>query len=295
MLKPKKARKEREQRYCEDKRRSNFLGYCRAIRSSIVCWTYLFRASAMRGIILTNNQGDFLAFRKAVRKYSYDTVKVVTEWGTGKAWDTITRAQILALTPYTIVRTVTGDPSYRNSWNGKRDYVYPDTKRAIAEIAPWYAIKPDILIEIGNEPNINNSVNPWNYRYYLQDTLTELRKVFPLAKFISTGLIQNSYELEWYQVLGKEQTPVLPQFDYIGVHLYEDTQLFINELDVTPKTQKTINLARQFGPLFITEMGINKASNDRRLRDYTALTALYPGVVYHYNSALDIDPQYHWS
>lgn len=278
----------------EDKRRSNFLGYCRAIRSSIVCWTYLSRASAMRGIILTNNQGNFLEFRKTVRKYSYDTVKVVTEWGTGKTWDTITRAQILALTPYTIVRTVTGDPSYQDSWKRDRKYVYPDAKRAIAEIAPWYAIKPDIFIEIANEPNLP-TVDPWSWRFYLQDTLIACRNVFPLAKFISGGLIQNDKEQEWYHILGKSLTPVLPQFDYVGVHLYEDTQFFVNELDVTPKTQKTINLARQFGPLFITEMGINKASNDRRFRDYTALTALYPGVVYHYNSALDIDPQYHWS
>jgi len=108
----------------------------------------------MRGIILTNNQGNFLEFRKTVRKYNYDTVKVVSAWGIGKSWDTVTRAQMLALTPYTIVRTVTGDPSYKDSWNGKREYVYPDSKRAIAEITPWYAIKPDILIEIGNEPNL---------------------------------------------------------------------------------------------------------------------------------------------
>lgn len=245
----------------------------------------------MKGIILTNYENDFLRFRNTVRKYQFDTVKVVTAWGTGKAWDQLTRAQILALTPYTIVRTVTGDPSYKENWKKDREYVYPDSKRAIAEIQPWYAIKPDILIEIGNEPNLP-TVDVWTWRYYLRETLITLRKAFPLAKFISGGLIQNEYEFEWYTILGEKEIPVLSTFDYIGVHLYEHEQFYINSYDTTEKTTASLVRARKYGIPFITEMGINKSLMPR-YTEYTRLLSFTHGVIYHYNTARDIDPQYH--
>lgn len=245
----------------------------------------------MFGVCLTNTK-DFLTFRASVRKNNLDTVKVISAFGFPVSWNQQTRAQILALTPNTIVRSVTGDPSYMQSWKMTRDFVYPDWKRLYKEIFPWYDIKPDILIEIGNEPNLDDSIDPYIYRYYLLDCIHHCREHFPLARIITPGLQQNGLEQQWFQIFSLDNEKVEPlDADYTGIHVYgHDDVPFTNT-----RIQQSIQWAKQLGkPLFCTELGINtpRATRLERYR-YFASASSIDAVYYHYNAARDIDPQYH--
>jgi hypothetical protein len=235
----------------------------------------------MFGVILTHTK-SLNEFRQYVRKYKLDTIKVVTGWGLPDRWSTNNRAQLLAMTQNTVIRTVSGDPSFGGNISG--DFTYPDGKRCIAELEPWLSIKPDALVEIGNEPNLPH-VDRWIYLYHLQETLKSLQQRFPLATFISPGLIQNELEGTWYTT----RLDVWNQFDYTGVHLYEH-ETFIN----SERTKRTLTIAPK-QEIFITECGINKV-NPNRVIEYTQLTRARSraGVTwYHYNDKKDIDPQYH--
>lgn len=245
----------------------------------------------MFGVCLTNTK-DFLTFRASVRNKNLDTVKVISAFGFPVSWNQQTRAQILALTPNTIVRSITGDPSYMQSWKMTRDFVYPDWKRLYKEIFPWYDIKPDILIEIGNEPNLDNSIDPYIYRYYLQDCINQCREVFPLAQIITPGLQQNELEQDWFSIFSLDNEDYVPlNADYTGIHIYDHLNLELQN----PRIQQTLQWGKRLGkPLFCTELGINKPKATRVER-YRFFTSEIGGnaVYYHYNAARDIDPQYH--
>src|SRR5215471_621032 len=91
----------------------------------------------MQGLVLTSVD-NLSGLLDSMRANGIPLLKVVTGWGTD--WNSEAIRQACAM-PSLLVRTVSGD--------GAR--LDPDA--VLEEIAPWYAARPHIQIELGNEPN----------------------------------------------------------------------------------------------------------------------------------------------
>lgn len=162
------------------------------------------------GTVLTSAP-DVARVQASVQAGGYDTLKVVTAWGLARPWDDITRAQVCNLTPTTVVRTHAGDPSA-----GKP---FPHVEEVLAEVAPWLAVKPNCLVEIGNEPNSSPAVDTYGYRWHLNNTLQQLRDRYPGVQVIAPALVlgPTSRADVWLDTCAD----VFAQCDLVGVHLYE--------------------------------------------------------------------------
>lgn len=189
-----------------------------------------------------------------------DTLKVVTGWGCRQGWNDHTRAWVAQRVPNLIVRSVTGDPSHRDV-NGALSSPYPDPNDLEREIAPWYAARPDIWIEVGNEPNVapmHDSTAPWVWRYHMDACLTRCRLAFPKARLIAGGLLIGADDVPGRLLsIAKD---VLAQYDAIGVHAYEHYSFTSNAYVRTKQWEKAYAWARQYvpsRPIWITEMGIH--------------------------------------
>jgi hypothetical protein len=220
----------------------------------------------------------------ATKKIGADTIKVITAWGL--PWDSTqegnTRALIASLTPNTVIRTKSGDPSSNGT-------LYPIPDIIIQEIRPWYSVKRNIIIEIGNEPNVHSSTQDYVYIYkwYLAQTILRLRVEFPHAKIMSTALQPDKNVEYWHQIFSED---IYDTVDYVGVHAYEHRSF---TQPITHHYDKMLSIfALQKSKLFFSELGINGA-NSNKLAEYKAIAMRFPVTYYHYNSALDIDPQYH--
>ncbi|NJN15559.1 MAG: cellulase family glycosylhydrolase [Oscillochloris sp.] len=282
-------------------------------------------AHRQRGVILT--YVDTLdTLEDAVRLGHYDAVKVVTGWGLATGWNDESRKRVLSMLPNVIVRTVSGDPSYARPFDplaGKPrpgavgpnaqywEYDFPDPKRCEEEIAPWYAIKPDIMIEIGNEPNVYNQDDDfiWRWSYFLEQTIKHLRVVFPNAKLISPGFMMDpSGKMARFYEIAQQQIRLC---DYIGMHFYE---YYAFKPDQAPATKgelrDAVQLHQQYfadKPWYITEYGIHntdqvskgeKGARYARLihgsDGWPTLPANVVGAVYyHLQMKGDIHPEYH--
>lgn len=246
------------------------------------------------GPVITNIKDIYrlLQYKDTARRLHtpYTTIKVVTGWG--MPWNDITRAQLLAATEYTIIRTTIGDPSNRNT--GK--YLLPD--KVIAELAPWLQIKPDAMIELGNEPNIKDT-DPWIYRWWLNESIKECRKAFPHAHIIAPALIHNDTYLQWLDIM----RDVMVTADSIAMHVYEHYG-FTGVLPA--RTNQLYDLDKAYTsyvsskPIILTEFGINdpltpKLTKHIRYSEFikTLPSRYLGGTYYHINEAQDIDPQYH--
>jgi hypothetical protein len=238
------------------------------------------------GPVLTNAKDipSLMEYRNAGR---FDAIKVITSWGLDTGWNSISRAQLLTLTPNPIVRTSVGDPSNKSV----NQYLIPE--EVITEISPWVLYKPDVMIELGNEPNSNNKVDPWVYRYYLNETIKRIREVFRYARVISPALIVNEYTEQWVDILHD----VVSTCDYVGIHAYEHHTF--DPYTILPRTkQLEIMNAYYIGaPKILTEFGINVGVKRDKMLDYRELlinlTDYVGAYFYHYNMRGDIDPQYH--
>lgn len=278
-----------------------------------------------RGVILT--YVDTLdTLEDCLRLGGYDAVKVVTGWGLSSGWNPETRRRALGMVPNVIVRTVSGDPSYARPFDplaGKPrpgakgpnaqywDYDFPDPKRCEQEIAEWYAIRPDILVEIGNEPNVYNQDDDfiWRWAYNLEQTIKHCKAVFPRAKFISPGFMMDpSGNMRRFYEIAAQQ---LRLFDYIGVHFYE---YYAFKPDQAPATKgelrDAIQLHQQFfpdKPWYVTEYGIHNTDQvPRHEKGARYARLLHAGegwptlpdnvvgaVYYHLQMKGDIHPEYH--
>ncbi len=195
----------------------------------------------LNGVILTNATMPELS--ECIRRGDYNAKKVISGWGprTG-GWTTDLINQVVNVIPgKTIVRTVTGDGQYGNQgYTGPSSLgnplVYPMPDRVEAEFAPWYALRQDAYIEIGNEPNTSTwareFVHPdparrqaatdfvWNYQYWFDQCVTRVRAKFPRAKIISPGLAFN-YDQginfhPWYQIC----QGAFSKANFIGFHQF---------------------------------------------------------------------------
>jgi hypothetical protein len=260
-----------------------------------------------RGVVVTHvdNLGQIA---DCLRLGGYDTIKVVTRWGIDGGWDPHMR-QLLLMAPNVIVRCVAGDPSYDGH---NPDYQLPDANRVRDELAPWYAIRPDIMFEIGNEPNIDDHPSNdfiYSYRAILNTTIDVCRSAFPQAKLISPGLIvgANKDFERFNQIAGD----VFRRCDLIGLHFYEDYAFAkAQQRSTTNQLREAIRVARCFYSdkrWYVTEYGINNCatmSMGEKGRRYAGMAyygesdpVLPANVVgltyYHLNMKHDFQQEYH--
>lgn len=278
-----------------------------------------------RGVVLT--YVDSLdTLEDCVRRGGYDVVKVVSGWGLPRSWDDETRRRVVAMVPNLIVRTVSGDPSYarpvdplsRKHLPGARgpnaqywqyDFLNPD--QVAQEIAPWYALKPDLMIELGNEPNVFNQDDDfiWRWAYFLEQATKRCRAEFPRALLISPGFMMDpAGNMRRFYEIAHQQIALC---DYVGVHFYE---YYAFKPDQGPATKgelrDAIQLHQQFFPAmpwYITEYGIHNTDqvprHEKGIRyarlvhggdGWPALPANVAGAVYyHLQTKGDIHPEYH--
>lgn len=246
------------------------------------------------GPVITNLWGiyKFLSYKNkaALEHMPYNAIKVITSWG--MPWNDLTRAQVLATVPNAIVRTTAGDPSNKSA----SVYLLPDV--VVEELRPWVAIKPDVMIELGNEPNIKD-VDPWIYRWWLKESIIRCRREFPAAHIISPALIHNDSVTTWLDIMAD----VMAMADSIGIHVYEHYGFIgtfpakTNQFALLDKAHHAKFPAK---PFILTEFGINDPPTPKKVkhrRYYEFVQSLPPrylgGLYYHINEANDIDPQYH--
>lgn len=279
-------------------------------------------SSKQSGVILTYADNLDIV-EDCVRIGGYDTLKVVTGWGLPTGWNAETRQRLLQMVPNVIVRTVSGDPSYARPVNPLNepnragagaaywDYDFPDPNRIEQEIAEWYAIKPEIMIELGNEPNIFNTDDEfiWRWSFFLAESIKKCREVFPQAKLISPGFMMDPRGKisRFYEIA--QQT--LAQCDYIGVHFYE---YYAFKPDQAPASKgelrEAMELHQKFFPTkqwYVTEFGINDSKQVQRTdkgeryarllfadESWPILPSNVAGAVYyHLGMKGDIHPEYH--
>lgn len=278
-----------------------------------------------RGVVLTYVE-SLDTLEDCVQLGGYDVVKVVSGWGLPQGWNDDTRRRVVAMVPNLIVRTVSGDPSYArpvdplskkhmpgargaNAQYWEYDFLNPD--RVVAEIAPWYALKPDLMIELGNEPNVFNQDDEfiWRWAYFLEETIKRCRASFPQATLISPGFMMDAAgKMQRFYEIAQRQ---IAMCDYVGVHFYE---YYAFKPDQGPATKgelrDAVALHQQFFPdmaWYITEYGIHntdqvprgeKGARYARLvhsgEGWPALPLNVAGAVYyHLQTRGDIHPEYH--
>ena len=241
------------------------------------------------GPVLTNTN-DLEALDTTLALPAFDTLKVVAGWGVTDGWRTETRAFALAAAPVTIVRTVTGD--------GCAGHRTIDPAKVLEDIAPFYALKRRIWIELGNEPN--NLATPlseaeiWGWRYYLLQAIAACRRAFPKVKLIAPGMTQakNKPSKRLYAVC----LDAFRLCDAVAVHAYAHQRF-----DDDHQLARGLKQARAVGkPLWLTEFGINDPKMPKATKGaaYAAFVRANAGVFvgatyYHINTKGDSDPQYH--
>lgn len=235
-----------------------------------------------------------------MRRGAYTALKVVTGWGVASGWSKTAMSRASALAEQLIVRTVAGDPSYRNG--AQR---YPTARQVVNEIAPWYAVRPKLIIEIGNEPNINpewTEQYAWEYRWHLEQAIKACRAAFPDANLIAPAPILDADKRpdRWLALCVDR----MRLCDYIGLHAYEYTAFAkIDQHGTTGHLNAAQKLYNQhFGdrPWILTEFGIN----DREIapilkgRRYAQLLPTLPrqiigALYYHFCADAVVQPEYH--
>lgn len=282
-------------------------------------------ANRQRGVILTYvDTLDTLA--DCMRRGGYDALKVVTGWGLAQGWNTEARRRVLELAPNLIVRTVSGDPSYARPCDPLSNkpmpgatgpnpkyhtYDFPEPQRIEQEIAEWYALKPDLMIEIGNEPNVYNQDDEfiWRWAYFLEQSVQHCRKVFPQAKLISPGFMMDPRGKirRFYEIAQKQ----IAMFDLVGVHFYEYYAFKPDEGPaIKGELRDAVELHQQFfpdKPWYVTEYGIHNTDQVSKAEKGARYARLLHGgdgwprlpdnvvgaVYYHLQMQTDIHPEYH--
>jgi hypothetical protein len=203
----------------------------------------------------------------------------VTGWGLdGRPWDATTRQLTTGLSGL-IVRTVDGDGT-RAPYPGET-YIYPHPDRIRAEIMPWVALKPRVIVEIGNEPNAYANAPtdaPWVYAHWLKECARMIQHEFPSVRILAPGLIERD-QPRWWEIWRDQG--VGPAVDGIGYHAYA-------HVDFSPTDTGQIQRAhQQLGQFFhdrswwLTECGINdpQTSDQKKCERYSDLHRNMPSDV----------------
>lgn len=259
------------------------------------------------GVVLTyvNNLDEL---EDCIRRGGYDAVKVITGWGVDQGgWSSANKTRLVNMVPRVVVRTVAGDPSTGEA--GTNDF--PDPDKVQQEIAEWYAIRPDIYIEIGNEPNITRTDDDffWKYRYFLASAVQRCRQVFPKARLIAPApIIGEQYNPRRFCEINRD---AMNDCDFIGMHVYEYYGFHASQqLATTNQLKDSVEIYQEFfgkKPWYITEYGINdsgqvtvidKGQRYGNMVHFNLSHPQLPGNVkgalyYHIGMKGDLHPEYH--
>lgn len=197
----------------------------------------------VHGTILTN-----IASLALLRNYllagHYTALKVVTRWGLSTYWTDNDRRMVAGMVPNLIVRTAAGDPS--------SGAIFLYSEEVLIELASWLDLHPTAWIELGNEPNSNNTVGAWEYRYHLIRSIAAIRARWPHARIIAPAILLDRENASWWVNVCAD---VFSQCDAIGVHVYAYRSL--NADDTGQQHAARLLYARFTKPLALTEYGIN--------------------------------------
>jgi hypothetical protein len=227
----------------------------------------------MQGIVLTScaSIGGLL---NAIRSNKLPLLKVVTGWGAH--WDESSRREVCRTMPELIVRTVSGDGT-RGPPEGQ-SAIWCDPGAVLEEVQPWYDARASIQVELGNEPNGYDASDDaaWNFRYWFLETVATVRAVFPAARIVAPGLIEDR-QSEWWAIC----QDAFEQADAIGVHAYAYHDFTNGD---TGQIQRALSQLATFFPAkswILTECGINDpgTSPETKATRYAALHAKLPSQV----------------
>lgn len=260
---------------------------------------------AALGPVLTNVQ-SVRHLREYLKAGRFNAVKVIDGWGIDSGWTNESRRAVFEAVPaeLIVVRGVTGDHSYHDG-----RYWLPDPDQAEQEAQRWVAIKPDVLYEIGNEPDTAgyDEATIWKYRAGLDATITRLRTRFPRIRLVAPSPRIGRPEIctfPWGKQPGWERwarvlADVARRCDYISLHLYGWTQIIGDGKGEYAAAKKLYDELYGNEPVLVTELGINHPPMPKRekMRLYREFAAKMPAhwkaaYFYHLNAKNDIHPEY---
>lgn len=219
-------------------------------------------SALFHGMVLT----DWGDLRSAFVSGGFRALKVVTAWGQG--WDEQTRLRTAALSEVLVVRTQAGDPS--------GIHPYPNYEQVIVEVRPWWQIRPHLWVEIGNEPNIKQDIDPAGWAWHLAKAVAMVRAEFPLARIISPALSPAHPMEQW------ANTPMwqdaIKLCDAYGVHQYAHHDLVADDTGHAKLNRANVP---QDKPWMLTEYGIHDPTTSDSVKGerYAEFRASLPPLV----------------
>jgi hypothetical protein len=253
--------------------------------------------NAAFGPVLTHSP-SLDAFIEYLQRGRFSTAKVITGWGLERAWTPADRCRLICAVPNLIVRTVNGDPSLG------RHYQYLLPGEVAQELHPWLVLKPDLWIELGNEPDVLWDVpvpvedEIWRYRWWLQATRDYLRTHYPQARLIAPSPRIGAVP-QWERWL-EIPAETLRSFDAVSLHLYGWHQIVNDGKRELADAQAAYSRLLPSVPVIVSEMGIHnpqmnpahKLALYRRFAEQVPLHWLQV-LFYHHNAQGDLHPEYH--
>lgn len=255
---------------------------------------------ALYGPVLTN-ASTVSNFVSSYFTNKFSAAKVVTAWGIDGGWNETNRRLLTTNVSRLIVRSVAGDPSYHGAqW-------YPEPEALVQEFRPWVALKPDLWLEVGNEPDVIwDRLNPegrgsdqaiWEYRYWLDQAERRLRREFPQAKLIGPSPRVGHYSnwTRWLEIMAD----VLLRFDTVSLHLYGWHRIVDDGKGELVAAKPVYDKLFPGKSVAVTELGIHDPSQTpaSKLAAYRSFARSAPEnwrwvLFYHYNARRDVHPEY---
>ena len=240
----------------------------------------------MKGFILTQTD-DLLSVHERLEQANADTIKIIPSWGW--PWDTASRARIIGMAPNVFVRTKSGDISA-----GSR---YP--QNILPEIQDWLQLKPNVFVEVGNEPNSGKTDDKfwWNYRFYLdkaREDIIRFQTSVPSiirAQTVAPAMTLNPDKVDSARRGLEIMHDVMVNFDFIAWHVYLDG----GYADPLIQMKTALKLANEFfpnKPHVLTEFNANKMSLSTAVLQIQTTYSFAGTIFYHICDRKDLHPEY---
>lgn len=254
--------------------------------------------TALFGPVLTHAK-TLDGFLDYWRRGGFNAAKVVTGWGIGQGgWSQENKQKILRTIDNLVLRTTAGDPQNPNAG----PYLYCDA--VYAEAVDWLRIKPDLWVELGNEPDVlweregRTEQVIWNYRYWLIETIKRLRSEFPAIRIIAPA--PRIGIPGWERWLEITRDVAYGSADAVALHLYGWHTIVGDGKREYESARGVYNRLFPGKLVAVTELGINDPGMPAtsKLQSYREFACNAPVnwrwvLFYHYNERRDIHPEYH--
>jgi N-acetyl-anhydromuramyl-L-alanine amidase AmpD len=225
------------------------------------------------GPILTYAQSP-ADVRIAASTMRADLLKVCTAWGLACGWTDDAIAEVARLCGTLNVRTSHGDPA---SFGGTRPC--PFANQVLDEVRPWARARPDLVIEIGNEPlNGPIALDPYVYAYHLGEAITAVAAVYPRARILAPAFSLHSYTPNidhWLSVLAPHYRR--SEVAGVAIHAYTESQLAMS--------MGLIRLHVGACPMWLTEVNLGgempSAERGRQIWALIRRAPIVAAAVYH--------------